>query len=160
MEKDSDNDYSIALDFFAFKELFLDKSAFKNKRGAIRNPCIVLKLKRVRRFVNSSVPLLQENNPEVRVDISRPDVYINEQIFSLKLITKKIENAHKGQNIDYPHSNGAKSKLLFVMKARIELNLLINVKLFPVFMSDKAESSGDGCDPDSDDEDDCNDDDR
>ncbi len=41
-----------------------------------------------------------------------------------------------------------------------KLNLYLNLKLFAVFMSDKAESSGDGCDPDSDDEDDCNDDDR
>jgi glypican 6 len=46
----------------------------------------------------------QEHNPEVSVDIGRPDVYINEQIFALKLITKKLESAHKGQNVDWPAS--------------------------------------------------------
>ncbi len=50
----------------------------------------------------------QEHNPEVSVDIGRPDVYINEQIFALKLITKKIESAHKGQNVDWPASISGK----------------------------------------------------
>jgi hypothetical protein len=44
----------------------------------------------------------QEFNPEVRVDVSRPDVDINEQIFALKLITKKLENAYNGQPVEWP----------------------------------------------------------
>jgi len=47
----------------------------------------------------------QDRNPEVRVDINRPDVDINEQIFALKLITKKLESAHKGQNVDWPSTS-------------------------------------------------------
>lgn len=43
------------------------------------------------------------------VDISRPDVDINEQIFSLKLITKKLENAYNAQPVEWPSS---KSKIV------------------------------------------------
>lgn len=70
----------------------------------------------------------QEQNPEVPVDINRPDVDINEQILALKVITKKLENAHKGQNVDWP------TKTSF-------------------YMADKSEGSGDGCNGYSDDED-------
>ena len=52
--------------------------------------------------------LAQESNQEVSVDAGRPDVYINEQIIALKLITKKLESAHKGQNVDWPSSTGGK----------------------------------------------------
>jgi len=45
----------------------------------------------------------QEQNPEVKVDTSRPDVYINEQIFALKLVTNKLENAYNGHSVDWPH---------------------------------------------------------
>ncbi len=48
----------------------------------------------------------QESNPEVPVDISRPDVDINEQIFALKLMTKKLENAFNGQKVEWPVSQG------------------------------------------------------
>ena len=48
--------------------------------------------------------LMQERNPEVHVDVNRPDIYINEQILSLKLITRKLESAHKGQNVEWPTS--------------------------------------------------------
>ncbi len=44
----------------------------------------------------------QNSNPEVSVDTSRPDVDINEQIFSLKLMTKKLENAYNGQHVEWP----------------------------------------------------------
>ena len=45
----------------------------------------------------------QEQNPEVRVDTSRPDVDINEQIFALKLVTNKLESAYNGHSVDWPH---------------------------------------------------------
>ena len=48
--------------------------------------------------------LNQEHNGEVSVDVGRPDVHNNEQIFALKLITKKLESAHKGLNVDWPSS--------------------------------------------------------
>ena len=51
----------------------------------------------------------QELNPEVPVDISRPDVDINEQIFALKLITKKLESAYNGQPVEWTSSKNRKS---------------------------------------------------
>ena len=51
----------------------------------------------------------QELNPEVPVDINRPDVDINEQIFALKLITKKLESAYNGQPVEWSSSRNRKS---------------------------------------------------
>ena len=65
--------------------------------------------------------LAQESNQEVSVDAGRPDVYINEQIFALKLITKKLESAHKGQNVDWPSSTGGKLYWLLTKVNRIRL---------------------------------------
>ena len=45
----------------------------------------------------------QEGNPEVEVDISRPDVQINEQIFALKLATNKLDAAYNGHTVEWPH---------------------------------------------------------
>ena len=45
----------------------------------------------------------QERNPEVDVDISRPDVQINEQIFALKLATNKLDAAYNGHTVEWPH---------------------------------------------------------
>ena len=59
------------------------------------------------RYTNAIVSdglLMQERNPEVHVDVNRPDVNINEQILALKLMTKKLESAHKGQNVQWPTS--------------------------------------------------------
>ena len=46
----------------------------------------------------------QEYNPEVPVDVSRypGDAQINQQIRALKSITQKIENAHKGLDVEWP----------------------------------------------------------
>ena len=46
----------------------------------------------------------QEYNPEVPVDLSRypGDAQINQQIRALKSITQKIENAHKGLDVEWP----------------------------------------------------------
>lgn len=48
----------------------------------------------------------QDRNPEVKVDISRPDIDINEQIFALKIMTKRLENAYNGQPVEWPNSRG------------------------------------------------------
>merc|ERR1719273_841952 len=45
----------------------------------------------------------QEQNPEVDVDTSRPDVDINEQIFALKLVTNKLETAYNGHSGEWHH---------------------------------------------------------
>ena len=50
----------------------------------------------------------QESNPEVEVDISRPDVQINEQIFALKLVTNKLDAAYNGHTVEWPHYEPSK----------------------------------------------------
>ena len=55
----------------------------------------------------------QEHNPEVRVDVNRPDVDINEQILALKLITKKLESAHNGHDVEWPTTSNCKYSFLF-----------------------------------------------
>merc|ERR1719510_2143051 len=60
------------------------------------------------RYTNAIVSdglMNQDRNPEVRVDISRPDVDINEQILALKLITKKLESAHNGHDVEWPSTS-------------------------------------------------------
>ena len=39
----------------------------------------------------------------MEVDISRPDVQINEQIFALKLATNKLDAAYNGHTVEWPH---------------------------------------------------------
>ena len=51
----------------------------------------------------------QEMNPEVDVDTSGPDVDINEQIFALKLVTNKLENAYNRHSVEWPHYELSKS---------------------------------------------------
>ena len=48
-------------------------------------------------------------NPEVDVDTSGPDVDINEQIFALKLVTNKLENAYNRHSVEWPHYELSKS---------------------------------------------------
>ncbi len=43
----------------------------------------------------------QINNPEVDVDIRRPNSQINHQILQLKLITTKLTNAYNGLDVDW-----------------------------------------------------------
>lgn len=43
----------------------------------------------------------QSSNPEVTLDASRPNTVVNEQIFSLRLITNKLENAYNGMDVEW-----------------------------------------------------------
>ena len=59
----------------------------------------------------------QEQNPEVDVDTSRPDVDINEQIFALKLVTNKLENAYNGHSVEWPHYEPSKLMIHLRLKS-------------------------------------------
>jgi hypothetical protein len=52
----------------------------------------------------------QDGNPEVEVDVSRPDIAINEQIFALKLVTSKLEAAYNGHSVEWPHYEPSKCR--------------------------------------------------
>ena len=43
----------------------------------------------------------QLNNPEVTVDINRPNSLVNEQIFALKTIISKLKIAHNGMDVEW-----------------------------------------------------------
>ncbi len=43
----------------------------------------------------------QNNNPEVDVDVRKPNVVVNQQILQLKLITNKLKNAYSGLDVDW-----------------------------------------------------------
>ena len=51
----------------------------------------------------------QVNNPEVTVDITRPDTLIRQQIMALRVMTNKLRNAYNGNDISFQDSS--KSRL-------------------------------------------------
>ncbi|CAL8268178.1 unnamed protein product [Lota lota] len=47
----------------------------------------------------------QVNNPEVVVDITRPDTLIRQQIMALRVMTNKLKNAYNGNDISFQDSS-------------------------------------------------------
>ncbi len=47
----------------------------------------------------------QASNPEVTLDASRPNTLVNDQIFTLRLITNKLENAYNGMDVEWDGNN-------------------------------------------------------
>ncbi|NWT63414.1 GPC1 protein, partial [Erythrocercus mccallii] len=43
----------------------------------------------------------QINNPEVEVDITKPDMTIRQQIMQLKIMTNRLGNANVGNDVDF-----------------------------------------------------------
>ncbi|KAM4794685.1 glypican-6 [Rhinophrynus dorsalis] len=43
----------------------------------------------------------QINNPEVEVDITRPDTFIRQHIMTLRVITNKLKNAYNGNDVNF-----------------------------------------------------------
>ncbi|XP_078258458.1 glypican-6a [Rhinoraja longicauda] len=46
----------------------------------------------------------QINNPEVEVDITRPDTMIRQQIMALRVMTNKLRNAYNGNDVNFQDS--------------------------------------------------------
>uniref|UniRef100_A0A8C7U1R0 Glypican 6b n=1 Tax=Oncorhynchus mykiss TaxID=8022 RepID=A0A8C7U1R0_ONCMY len=53
----------------------------------------------------------QVNNPEVGVDITRPDTFIRQQIMALRVMTNKLKNAYNGNDIYFQDSSNPGSGL-------------------------------------------------
>ncbi|KAL2300939.1 hypothetical protein Nmel_011491 [Mimus melanotis] len=47
----------------------------------------------------------QINNPEVEVDITKPDMTIRQQIMQLKIMTNRLGNANNGNDVDFQDTN-------------------------------------------------------
>lgn len=43
----------------------------------------------------------QINNPEVNIDITKPDMTIRQQIMQLKIMSNKLRNALDGSDVDF-----------------------------------------------------------
>ncbi|XP_075055994.1 glypican-6 [Mixophyes fleayi] len=43
----------------------------------------------------------QNNNPEVAVDITRPDTFVRQQIMALRVVTNKLRNALNGNDVNF-----------------------------------------------------------
>lgn len=43
----------------------------------------------------------QINNPEVDIDITKPDMTIRQQIMQLKITTNRLRNAFDGNDVDF-----------------------------------------------------------
>ena len=43
----------------------------------------------------------QINNPDVDIDITKPDMTIRQQIMQLKIMTHRLKNALNGQDVDF-----------------------------------------------------------
>lgn len=43
----------------------------------------------------------QINNPEVEVDITKPDMTIRQQIMQLKIMTNRLRGAYGGNDVDF-----------------------------------------------------------
>lgn len=43
----------------------------------------------------------QINNPEVDVDITRPDTFVRQQIMALRTATNKLKNALNGNDVNF-----------------------------------------------------------
>lgn len=54
----------------------------------------------------------QINNPEVEVDIARPDVRIRQLIMELRVATNKLRHAQTGQDMDFMDSECARAGFL------------------------------------------------
>ena len=75
---------------------------FKYMKGIIDILCLFLRF-----FVRYLPEVMgdgvahQNNNPEVDVDVRKPNFIINQQLMQLKLITNRLWNAYNGVDVDW-----------------------------------------------------------
>ena len=51
----------------------------------------------------------QINNPEVELDITKPDMTIRQQIMQLKIMSNRLKNAMEGNDVDFQDASGSSS---------------------------------------------------
>lgn len=56
----------------------------------------------------------QINNPEVEVDITKPDMTIRQQIMQLKIMTNRLRGAYGGNDVDFQDASEARPGLGWV----------------------------------------------
>lgn len=53
----------------------------------------------------------QINNPEVEIDITKPDMTIRQQIMQLKIMTNRLKNAFNGNDVDFQDTSEYRSRI-------------------------------------------------
>lgn len=56
----------------------------------------------------------QINNPEVELDITKPDMIIRQQIMQLKIMSNRLKNALEGNDVDFQDASGSFSNICAV----------------------------------------------
>ncbi len=56
----------------------------------------------------------QINNPEVELDITKPDMTIRQQIMQLKIMSNRLKNALDGNDVDFQDASGSLSNICAV----------------------------------------------
>lgn len=87
----------------------------------------------------------QINNPEVEVDITRPDTFIRQQIMALRVMTNKLKNAYNGNDVNFQdtskeigtkpreaHSGKWSCEIARSMDMFNYMSLVLNHEAFPV----------------------------
>ncbi len=96
------------------------------------------------------------------MDASRPDVHVNEQLLALKLASKRLEAAYRGEKVEWPKREreySQRGERLTVPSHGLNEPACLprTTPLLPTgyisSTSSDSAGSGDGCDGDSDDED-------
>lgn len=100
------------------------------------------------------------NNPEVGVDITRPDTFIRQQIMALRVMTNKLKNAYNGNDIYFQDTSKQSVKMSHTVALQFcEICFLLSPNVtFPAMCSvwlvfchgvagdeGSSEGSGSGC---------------
>ena len=75
----------------------------------------------------------QINNPEVDVDITRPDTFIRQQIMALRVMTNKLKNAYNGNDVNFQDT----SKEVFTGTSNLHSEKWV-VDYTPLFLQEPA----------------------
>lgn len=57
----------------------------------------------------------QINNPEVELDITKPDMTIRQQIMQLKIMSNRLKNALDGNDVDFQDASGSLSNIIVLI---------------------------------------------
>jgi len=83
----------------------------------------------------------QINNPEVEVDIARPDVRTRQLIMELRVVTNKLRHAQSGQDMDFMDSQCIYYR---ISQKEYYITNLKNLFTLPFFVVPGEEGSGSG----------------
>lgn len=64
----------------------------------------------------------QINNPEVELDITKPDMNIRQQIMQLKIMSNRLKNALDGNDVDFQDASGSLSEYFY----KLEIEIIVN----------------------------------